>query len=86
MVIEKNNSLEVKAYNELSNSVNTCCFKPDLFAKTWEKDHRYLQSEVFRCALEIIEVAASDDYQYDARNEWCHKIAKDLQKVIEEKY
>lgn len=66
-----------EAYKQLSDAVNHSINKKE-FVSEFLNDHRYLQGEVFNLAFMIIEACAKDDYRYDGRNEFCHKVAKDL--------
>lgn len=68
---------EEKAYRDISNAVNGCLNK-EKFVDEFVKDHRYLQGEVFSLCLAIIERCARDDYGYDGRNEFAHRIAKEI--------
>lgn len=70
--------LNINAINALENAINNTGFHPmDLVnqTNTW---HRYLQNELVKFAIAILQNAASDTYQYDPRNEWAHNKAKEL--------
>lgn len=66
-----------ETYKTISRYVNALGSKEE-FIKEFKKDHRYLQGEVFQLALLIISTCASDNYAYDERNEFAHKIAKEI--------
>ena len=73
-----NDNLEKETCQNLANAVNIMTFSSEDFLKEFDKQHRYLQGSVFNLALAIIKHCANDSYQYDDRNEWCHRIAKDI--------
>lgn len=66
------NDLNETALNALYYAINTCGFNFQNFAKATTKWHRYLQNELFKLAMAIIQVYGSEDYQYDGRNEYAH--------------
>lgn len=71
----------------VTNMLNSSIFNKKLFCHIMAtREHRYLQSEFFELCLKWIETVASDDYPMDGRNEWCHTYAKEIQKLIEEKF
>jgi hypothetical protein len=55
-----------------SNYVNRCPNNFKRAAKTMGREHRYLQSEMFKMCIEYIKVLAEhyDNGCYDPRNEW----------------
>ena len=65
---------------QFSNYVNRC---PNDFKKAAEamgRDHRHLQSEMFKMCIEYIKVLAEhhEDGRYDDRNEWACQTANNL--------
>ena len=62
------------------NYVNRCPNDFKRAAKTMGREHRYLQSEMFKMCIEYIKVLAEhyDNGCYDPRNEWACKTAKTL--------
>ena len=54
--------------------------KPKDVAEKMAKDHRYLQSEMFKVCLEYIEILAenADKGYYDGRNKWACETAKKM--------
>ena len=66
------------AINSLENAINNCGFNPLEFVKKSNNWHRYLQNELVKLARAIIKNAASDEYRYDGRNEWAHRISKEI--------
>lgn len=71
-------SREGKAMSQLSDAVNSMSFNARNFANAARLEHRTLQQSIFRCAVEIIKVYASDDYTYDGRNQASHELAKKI--------
>ena len=67
-----------ESYEKLSEAINNFGFNKTEFMKCYRKDHRALQASIFELAINIIEETAKDDYQYDGRNEYCHKRAKEI--------
>lgn len=66
--------------NQFSNYVNRCPNDFEKAAETMGRDHRYLQSEMFKMCLAYIKVL-NDHYingRYDARNKWACEKAHDL--------
>jgi hypothetical protein len=63
-----------------SNYVNRCPNDFKRAAKTMGREHRYLQSEMFKMCIEYIKVLAEhyDEHCYDPRNQWACKTAKTL--------
>ena len=62
---------------QFSNYVNRCPNDFKVAAKAMAKDHRYLQSEMFKVCIEyfkVLEQAYLDD-RYDDRNSWAVKTA-----------
>ena len=63
---------------QFSDFVNGKCYNKRKTAELMAKDHRYLQSEMFKVLLEYAKVLA-DNYEngwYDGRNEWACTAAK----------
>ena len=65
---------------QFSNFVNGKMQSPKDVAEKMAKDHRYLQSEMFKVCLEYITILAenADNGYYDGRNEWACKTAKKM--------
>lgn len=63
-----------------SNYVNRCPNDFKKAAKAMGREHRYLQSEMFKMCIEYFKVLAEhyDDGCYDPRNQWACKTAKTL--------
>lgn len=63
-----------------SNYVNRCPNDFKKAASAMGRDHRYLQSEMFKMCIEYIKVLAEhyDNGCYDPRNQWACKTAKTL--------
>jgi hypothetical protein len=63
-----------------SNYVNRCPNDFKRTAKAMGREHRYLQSEMFKMCIEYIKVLAEhyDSGCYDPRNQWACKTAKTL--------
>lgn len=70
--------LNQTAINSLENAINNCGFNHLEFIKKTNNWHRYLQNELVKLARAIIQNAASDEYRYDGRNEWAHRISKEI--------
>lgn len=66
---EDNNDVFARQF---SNYVNRCPNDFKKAAKAMGKDHRYLQSEMFKMCIEYIKVLAEhyNNGFYDGRNEW----------------
>ena len=76
---------ETKDYSEqvaktLMNGVNRTDFNPYKAGKAMATEHRYLQNEAFKMCVAFIEALAEN--RYDARNEYAHKLSKELVPVI----
>lgn len=67
-----------ESYEKLSEAINNFGFNQTEFMNCYRRDHRALQASIFELAINIIEETAKDDYQYDGRNEYCHKMAKEI--------
>ena len=78
---EKKNEEKARAFTDL---VNDMCFDYrgvcDMIAK---KTHRALQENFTILCLEWLKKCAEDDYRFDARNEYSHKIGKKLSQYID---
>lgn len=73
-----NETTESKACRDLANSINVMTFSNKDFLKQFDREHRYLQSQIFQLALDLIAHCASKDYGTDGRNEWCQVFAKEI--------
>jgi len=62
----------------ITDAINAFGFKPYRFAEAMAKEHRYLQAAFMLLVQYWIEYAASDEYQYDSRNEWVHEVAQKM--------
>lgn len=65
-------------FNFFSSFVNGRMHSKKHVAERMSKDHRYLQSEMFKLCLEYIKILAenADKGYYDPRNEWACKTSK----------
>lgn len=70
--------LNTKALEALENALNNYGFQHKEFVTKTNTWHRYIQNELVKLAIAILQNAASDTYQYDPRNEWAHHKAKQL--------
>ena len=61
-----------------SHAVNNFGFDDKAFINAFCKEHKTLQQNMFRAMLGLIKHMASDDYNYDGRNEASHKVAKEI--------
>ena len=71
-----------KIVEELSEYVNGSC-RPKEFCNAMSKEHRYLQNEFPLLCVEWLRTCASDDYRYDERNEFSHRVATDILNAID---
>lgn len=67
-----------KQVNQVSEMLNSFTFDYEGFCKQMCREHRTLQQSFTRLCLQWLITCASDDYQYDGRNEESHLIAKAL--------
>lgn len=70
--------LNTQALQALKNALNNYGFQHQEFVNKTNTWHRYLQNELVKLAIAILQNAASDTYRYDPRNEWAHNKAKQL--------
>ena len=62
--------------NQVTNMLNSFTFDYDGFCKQMCREHRTLQQSFTRLCIWWLSTCASDEYQYDGRNEASHDIAK----------
>jgi hypothetical protein len=65
---------------DLGNYVNNYGRDEKDFIEGFMRQHRTLQQSSFRVIMKLVEAIASDDYQFDGRNEATHELAKKLKK------
>lgn len=70
--------LNTKALEALKDALNNYGFQHKEFVNQTNTWHRYIQNELVKLAIAILQNAASDTYRYDPRNEWAHHRAKQL--------
>ena len=64
--------------NQVTDMLNSFSFDYEGFCKQMCKEHRTLQQSFTRLCIHWLSTCASDEYQYDGRNEASHEIAKAL--------
>ena len=64
--------------NQITNYVNSYGRKSEDFNSAMSREHRTLQQNFTRLCLSWLEHCASDEYNFDARNESSHDISKVL--------
>lgn len=62
---------------KMSNYLNGSCNKKE-FARAMNKEHRFLQQEFTGLCIEWLRYCASDEFQYDGRNEYSKILAREL--------
>lgn len=67
-----------KQANEVADMLNSFTFDYDGFCREMTRQHRTLQQSFTRLCIHWLATCASDEYQYDGRNEASHTIAKAL--------
>ena len=70
--------------NDITNFVNSYTADEKQFIEQMSREHRTLQQSFTRLVLRWIEFCASEDYQYDLRNQDSHTICKTLVKSFRE--
>ena len=60
----------------VSDMLNSFSFDPEGFCKEMTREHRTLQQSFTRLCIHWLCTCASDEYQFDGRNEASHEIAK----------
>ena len=65
----------------ISDMLNRSSIVKKLFFDKMDRQHRYLQGEFTQFCLEWFRHCASDKYQTDGRNEWCHDLGVKIDKV-----
>ena len=73
---------EFKDAEKVADMVNSLIYDKDAFCQGMKFQHRTLQENFTELCIHWLVVAGSDDYQYDARNEYAHTIAKRVLKDI----
>lgn len=63
---------------KVSDMLNSLSFDPEGFCKEMTREHRTLQQSFTRLCIHWLCTCASDEYQFDGRNEASHEIAKAL--------
>lgn len=63
---------------KMTSFVNSSSTRKKVLFEELDREHRFLQAEVFDMCIKYIQHVANDNYQHDGRNEWCHKFAKQL--------
>ena len=69
---------EKKLANDITDAINCFTFDNKAFCEHMCRQHRLLQEKFTQLCLDWLVTCASDDYGYDARNEYGHVIAKEL--------
>lgn len=72
--------LNTKALEALENALNNYGFQHKEFVNKTNTWHRYIQNELVKLAIAILQNAASEEYKYDPRNQWAHTKAKEILK------
>ena len=62
--------------SKLTNAINIMGINPSDIADALQYEHRALQSDFAFICMNYLRFVASEGYQFDARNEWAHKVAK----------
>ena len=62
----------------LSDLLNSFQFNPERVCQAMTREHRTLQQSFTRLCIHWLVTCASDEYQFDGRNEASHEIAKAL--------
>lgn len=62
----------------ITDYINTYSDKSAEFNEAMEREHRTLQQSFTRLCLKWLEHVASENYQFDGRNEDSHKVAERL--------
>lgn len=68
----------------ISDFVNIMGHDNQMFCTEMTREHRTIQEEFTCLCIEWLKTCASDDYRYDLRNEYSHKVAKKLLEGAEE--
>lgn len=69
---------ERKLASDITDALNTFSFNGAEFCTAMSREHRYLQGEFFELVCKFIRYAGSDHYGYDGRNEFVHRISKEI--------
>lgn len=62
----------------VSSMVNNMCFSEKEFCKLFSTEHRTLPQSFTRLCVEWLKTCASEEYQFDPRNEDSHIVAKQM--------
>ena len=63
---------------KVSSMLNSFTFDYEGFCREMCREHRTLQQSFTRLCIHWLATCASDEYQYDGRNEASHEVAKAL--------
>lgn len=70
---------------QIASAVNTFSFDSSLFCESMGREHKTLQQSFMRdIVIPFIRYAASSNYNTDGRNEDTHRLAVELNKVLEQ--
>ena len=75
---KKPNQIDINNAEKLADLLNSMSFHPEEVCQVMTQEHRTLQQNFTRLCIHWLCTCASDDYQYDGRNEASHEIAKAL--------
>lgn len=64
--------------DKVAEMLNSFSFDYKGFCEAMTREHRTLQQSFTRLCIHWLSTCASDDYQYDGRNEASHEVAKAL--------
>ena len=70
--------LDIDNAQRLSDLLNSFQFNPERVCQAMTREHRTLQQSFTRLCIHWLCTCASDEYQFDGRNEASHDIAKAL--------
>ena len=68
---------------KITDHVNSFTRDPEDFNILMSMKHRTLQQSFTRMCLQWLEHVASDNYRTDGRNEYSHKVAKEMIEVFQ---
>ncbi len=72
--------------NLFNDGINHMSFSRENFCEEALKEHRYLQNEFTLLCIEWLKTCARDDYRYDERNEYSHRVAVEATDCLREKH
>lgn len=70
--------LDIDNAQRISDLLNSFQFNPERVCQAMTREHRTLQQSFTRLCIQWLCTCASDEYQFDGRNEASHEIAKAL--------